>query len=51
VQELAAETGTPLEGINLLQRLYSDVSAHGGANLGIQAVAAAVERRSESPPA
>lgn len=51
VQELAAETGTPLEGIDLLQRLYSDVSAHGGANLGIQAVAAAVERRSESPPA
>jgi len=44
VQELAAETGTPLPGTALVQALYRAVEAHGGGDRGIQAIATALER-------
>jgi 3-hydroxyisobutyrate dehydrogenase-like beta-hydroxyacid dehydrogenase len=44
VQELAAETGTPLPAISLVQALYRAVEAHGGGERGIQAIATALER-------
>ena len=44
VQELAAETATPLAAISLVQAFYRAVEAHGGGDNGIQAIATALER-------
>jgi 3-hydroxyisobutyrate dehydrogenase-like beta-hydroxyacid dehydrogenase len=44
VQELAAQTGTPLLAISLVQSLYRAVEAHGGGERGIQAIATALEQ-------
>ena len=44
VQELAAQTGTPLLAVSLVQSLYRAVEAHGGGERGIQAIATALEQ-------
>jgi 3-hydroxyisobutyrate dehydrogenase-like beta-hydroxyacid dehydrogenase len=48
VQELAAETATPLVAISLVQALYRAVEAHGGGDRGIQALATALERLADA---